>query len=453
MLEKRIYSKYVFYALIMTCFVSLTLLVFIDISFVKIAKIAHLPYGKGFLTPFFVVLSGCIVSFVITILYLIKKLVSENSRILDKLLLVSGKVSFIVYATIFTLLIILDYTIIIRNEYYYGLAVAITYISYFFGLAFCGLTIIQFLKWYHQDREFRILGYIITISALFALIVFSISYFSVNPSDLTLKIKPTGIGYAIVMRNSESNIFQTWFSISYILCIISVSVISFFVLRDYVRVNSVVYFALFSLPVLYALFKYIPPAMNIVVTVIMKDPIFYGTLYTLFFSGTGPLTGFLFFLPMWFFASKLRNPEIKRFIWLTSFGMLLFFTANQQPPLQNKLFPPFGLLSASITGLSVYLIFLGITSTAKYLSNVSAYRELISKKLREDKIFRSIARSSFEKQLQPIVSSMLEKNLFPVENRNEIPPNELSLYVSEVKKVLQEKDIRYDEEKRDNDKI
>ena len=157
MLEKRIYSKYFLYALIMACFVFLTVLIFIDVSFVKINKIAHLPYGKGFLAPFFVVLSGCVVCFVLTILYLIKKLVSENSRILDKLLLISSKASLIVYMSIFALLIILDYTIITRNEYYYGLAVAITDISYFFGLAFCGLTIIQFLKWYHQDQ--RISGY------------------------------------------------------------------------------------------------------------------------------------------------------------------------------------------------------------------------------------------------------------------------------------------------------
>jgi hypothetical protein len=64
---------------------------------------------------------------------------------------------------------------------------------------------------------------------------------------------------------------------------------------------------------------------------------------------------------------------------------------------------------------------------------------LISKKLREDKNFRSIARSTFEKELKPIVTSVLEKNLFPVENRNKIPDNELNLYVSEVKKVLREK--------------
>jgi hypothetical protein len=70
-----------------------------------------------------------------------------------------------------------------------------------------------------------------------------------------------------------------------------------------------------------------------------------------------------------------------------------------------------------------------------------------AKKLREDKIFRSIARCSFEKELKPIVTSILEKNLFPVENRNEIPPNELNLYISEVKKVMQEKNIRHTEDK------
>ena len=255
---------------------------------------------------------------------------------------------------------------------------------------------IRFFKWYRQDREFRILGYLITISALFALIVFSISYLLANPNDLNLKIKAGGIGYAIVMRGIVLNIFQNWFSISYILCIISISVISFFVLRDYIKMNSVLYFALFSLPVLYVLIKYIPPAMSLIVSVIIQDPLYYGTLYALFFSGTGSLTGFLFFLPMWFFASRLKNHEIKKFMLLTSFGMLLFFTANQEPPLQNKLYPPFGLLSASITGLSIYFLFLGITSTAKYLSDVTAYKELISKKLRQDKIFRSIARSALK---------------------------------------------------------
>ena len=113
------------------------------------------------------------------------------------------------------------------------------------------------------------------------------------------------------MRGIVLNVFQTWFTVSYILCIISISVISFFVLRDYIKMNPILYFALFSLPVIYVLFKFIPPAMSLVITMIMKDPIFYGTLYTLFFSGTGPLTGFLFFLPMWFFAASLGIPKLR----------------------------------------------------------------------------------------------------------------------------------------------
>lgn len=448
MLEKGIHHRYFSYALIMAFLASLTILVFVDISFTKIIKVAHLPNQKESLDALFVGLSLGVVASVITILFVIKKLVFENSRILDKLLLISGNSSFIVYVTICALLITVDYMLVAQNEYYYGLAVIMTYLSYCFGLAFCSLTIIKFLKWYLENREPRILGYLVTITVLFAMIVFSISYFSVTPNDLTIKIKAGSIGYAIMMKNVAPNTFQTWFSVSYILCIISISAVSFLVLRDYVKMNSILYFALFSLPVLYVLFKYVPPALSMIISVIMVDPIYYGMIYTLFFSGTGPLTGFLFFLPMWLFAIKLRNPEIKRFLWLTSFGMLLFFTANQQPPLQNKLSPPFGLLSASITGFSVYLIFLGITSTGRYLSNVATYRELISKKLREDKIFKSIARSSLEKELKLIVTGMLEKNLFPIENRNEIPPSELNLYVSEVKKVLQEKNM-----KRHGDKI
>ena len=432
--------KNFFYVLTLVSFISLTILIFLDSSFVKVNKISYLPFGKTSLPIFFVVTSCAVTCFVITILFIIKKLVSENLRILDRSIVITYRISFITYAAIFTLLAILNYMILARSEYYYGLAVTMTYISYFFGLIFCGLTAIRFFKWYRQDREFRILGYLITISALFALIVFSISYLLANPNDLNLKIKAGGIGYAIVMRGIVLNIFQNWFSISYILCIISISVISFFVLRDYIKMNSVLYFALFSLPVLYVLIKYIPPAMSLIVSVIIQDPLYYGTLYALFFSGTGSLTGFLFFLPMWFFASKLKNHEIKKFMLLTSFGMLLFFTANQQPPLQNKLYPPFGLLSASITGLSIYFLFLGITSTAKYLSDVTAYKELISKKLRQDKIFRSIARSAFEKQLQPVVNKVLEKNLFPVENRYDIPPSELNLYISEVKKLLDSRD-------------
>ena len=166
----------------------------------------------SYLPAFFVALSAVVVFLVFTILVIVKRQVSEIPSLLDRLLLISSKSGFIVYICIFILLAILDYMIIAQNEYYYSLAVTATYISYLFGLTFCGLTIINFLKWYRQDREFRILGYLITTSVLFALILFSVSYFSVNPNDLNLKIKSGGIGYAITMRGIASNIFQTWFS-------------------------------------------------------------------------------------------------------------------------------------------------------------------------------------------------------------------------------------------------
>jgi hypothetical protein len=297
--------------------------------------------------------------------------------------------------------------------------------------------ILKFLKWYKEKRELTLLGYLITIGTLFMFILFSISFFSyITFNDSSLIVMPTNIKFQIAEKNTFLNIFESYFNISYIVCMISLATVTFIALRNYIKINIVIYCVLFSLPVAYLLFKYIPPALNMIVVIIMNDPIFYGTVYTIFLSGVGPLTGFLFFLPMFFFASRLRNQEIKKFLWLTSFGMLLFFTSNQEPPLQNKLFPPFGIISSAIMGLSVYLIFLGIVSTVMYLSNMAAYRDLISKKLREDKLFRTIARSLFEQKLMPIVNSVVEENLFSIENRDELSPHELNLYLTEVKRVL-----------------
>ena len=195
----------------------------------------------------------------------------------------------------------------------------ITYTSYLFGLVFSGLIMIKFLKWYNREREVTILGYLITAGTLMAFILFSLSFFSyITSNDFSVVVKPKDISSVIAERNTFSNVFETYFNASYILCIISISTVTFFVLRGYVKINKAIYFVLFSLPVIYVLVKYIPPILNIIISIIMNDPIFYGTLYTIFFSGTGPLTGFLFLLPMWFFASSSEILKLKN-----SCGLLL----------------------------------------------------------------------------------------------------------------------------------
>jgi len=64
---------------------------------------------------------------------------------------------------------------------------------------------------------------------------------------------------------------------------------------------------------------------------------------------------------------------------------------------------------------------------------------LVSKRLRQDKFFRSIARSYFEEKLNHVVNRAIENKLFPVEKRDELHEDEINLYVKEVKEMLLEK--------------
>lgn len=423
----------------MSSFIVLCTVIFIDVSITKLIILPHSNYQANFL-ELFVVLSLLFATSTAVVLFAIRKFISRNSRLFDSQIVRLNKCILLIYAIVIFLLIMLNSNILIENKYYLLLPIFITYLSYLTGLLFSGLLIIKYLKWYNREKEFTLLGYLITVGALFAFVLFSLSYFTnITSQDFDVVVLPKDIGSVIAFRNTFSNLFELYFNTSYIVCIISISIITFLVLRGYIKINRPLYFVLFSLPVIYVLVKYIPPVLNIITSIMINNPSFYGTLYTLFFSGTGPLTGFLFFLPMWFFSSKLKITEIKNFLWIASFGMLLFFTSNQEAPLQNKLFPPFGVVASAVTGLSLYLIFLGLISTVFYLTNVTSYKILVSKRLREDKFFRSITRSYFEEKLNHVINRAIENKLFPVEKRDELLKDEINLYVKEVKEMLLEK--------------
>ena len=423
----------------MLSFIVLSIVIFTDVSITKLIILPYLNYQANFL-ELFVVLSLFFVTSTCVVLFSIRKFITRNSHLFERKIVRLNKSILLIYAIVIILLTLLNSNILIENKYYLLLPIFITYLSYLTGLLFSGLLIIKYLKWYKKEKDSIILGYLITVGALFAFVLFSLSYFTyITSQDFDVVVLPKDIGSVIAFRNTFSNLFELYFNTSYILCIISISTITFLVLRGYVKINRPLYFILFSLPVIYVLVKYIPPVLNIIISLIINNPGFYGTLYTIFFSGTGPLTGFLFFLPMWFFSSKLKITEIKNFLWITSFGMLLFFTSNQEAPLQNKLFPPFGVIASAVTGLSLYLIFLGLISTVFYLTNVTSYKILVSKRLREDKFFRSVARSYFEEKLNHVINRAIENKLFSVEKRDELHQDEINLYVKEVKEMLLEK--------------
>jgi uncharacterized membrane protein (UPF0136 family) len=62
-----------------------------------------------------------------------------------------------------------------------------------------------------------------------------------------------------------------------------------------------------------------------------------------------------------------RGTAIRDYLILAAYGMLIFYIAGSATVLQAA-YPPFGLVSTAFTGLSTYLIYVGLYSSAVTLS-------------------------------------------------------------------------------------
>ena len=135
-----------------------------------------------------------------------------------------------------------------------------------------------------------------------------------------------------------------------------------------------------------------------------------------------PLGGILFSMVLLVFSRKMDNMLVRKYLSISALGMLLFFIANQNPPLQESLLPPFGLISKSFIGLSCYMILIGIYYTVIYLSRRNNLTNAVLKELSKDRLFSSVVRSEQEIQVRDVIG----KNLDHVMSIQENQPRELS---------------------------
>jgi hypothetical protein len=117
-------------------------------------------------------------------------------------------------------------------------------------------------------------------------------------------------------------------------------------------------------------------------------------------------------------------------------SLLLFFTINQNPPLQESLLPPFGIISKSFIGLSCYMILVGIYSSITLLSRKNTLTNAVLKELSKDRLFGSVVRTEQEMQAR----SLIEKNLNQIEafrkQPKELSKDEVLELVKMVKKEM-----------------
>ena len=144
--------------------------------------------------------------------------------------------------------------------------------------------------------------------------------------------------------------------------------------------------------------------INLFTPIRLSDPILFGITYTLVFSASKPIGGILFGIAFWIVSRGLSNRQVKEYMIISGYGLLLLFTANQHQVLQLNPYPPFGLPTISYVGLASYLILIGVYSSALSVANDVELRRSIRKSVEENSdLLGNIGEAQFEDQLQKTV--------------------------------------------------
>ena len=91
-----------------------------------------------------------------------------------------------------------------------------------------------------------------------------------------------------------------------------------------------------------------------------------------------------------------RNSSVRRYLVYAGFGFLLPFSSNKAILLSIAPYPPFGIVTVTVLGISAYLIIVGLYTSTTSLSQDTELRRSIRRIARsQSKLFDSlVARES-----------------------------------------------------------
>jgi hypothetical protein len=343
---------------------------------------------------------GCVIA-VIGILYILFRMTEDRVKGSRRTSVM--KYVFFVSQSIIIVFIIITLLQLQRDGTYSSVNVIILFsLSYGIGLYCIALLASKFFAWFRIGREAMVLCYALTMCIFTVFLITSIMYATYEFSTNIYPSMTSGnIGIQVTGSNPLPSVYDTYFYYTYLLTFISVYLITLLSLRIHLKkIRPVFFYLLFSIPLIYFLLKLLPFFTAYIASLIVYSPTYYGTLYTLLFSGTGPLGGILFSLVLLALSRRMDNVSVRNYLSISALGMLLFFIVNQNPPLQESLLPPFGVISKSFIGLSCYMILVGIYSSITLLSRRNTLTNVVLKELSKDRLFSSAVRSEHEIQVR-----------------------------------------------------
>jgi hypothetical protein len=288
---------------------------------------------------------------------------------------------------IIALLAAILYEITFNFSYHLILLEVVFLISFSTAICVMALLSSRFIIWLRSNLNRISVAYLLASSCLCLSSFIGVVYLLDELANHSEIVHPIIFG-GFVMHGGSA--FADPFTISSSVAFVTLWLGSVFLLHSYrKRLGTIKYWIIMSVPLLYFLSQFEPTIINVLFNSSLENPTLFSILYVILVIASKPVGGILFGLAFLQVARKMQHPEVKSYMIISAIGLLLLVVSLQAQTLVTAPFPPFGLLSVSFMGLSSYLIFVGIYSSAVSVSQDSSLRASIRNSVEEEVNFVS----------------------------------------------------------------
>jgi hypothetical protein len=335
------------------------------------------------------------------------------------------------------------------SHHYNSLAVSIaTLLSLFLSVGVTSILVFRFIVWLKYGRDRIVVAYaiamiMITVSSLFLAIFISLE---MRHNQSIIDSSRIAVSAANITNFSFKE-FQPYISAASFVSLWIASVLLLSHARR--KWGTIKFWLLVTAPLAYYF-----GAFQLILSFVFNqysilNPIQNYTFDLINSILTRPIGGVVFGIAFWTIARSVKDMNIKYYMKLSAFGIMLLSISNVDTGLFMLPYPPFGLPTLSFLGISSYLLLIGIYNSAISISLDHKVRSSIQKSIEEElKFVSKIGSSQMQQQIENKVKTTTKKLSKELEENSGIKASlEMNDIEEYIKLVMKEKQKMSEEKK------
>jgi hypothetical protein len=350
------------------------------------------------------------------------------------------KIVSIIQYVITAILIFVILQLLFYSRYSPAATTAITAISYTTAIVMIGLLAYLFFMWFNQNRRsgssLKVFLYGLSSAALVLNTVVGVALIYSLSLTKPAMMGPHAGSITVLIGTHIDRILNPLYIATSIVGFILMWSATAILLRSYSqRLGKAKYWFLVSIPLVYFVSQFLTLFSNQFAATLALYPV----LFTLLFVFSKPVGGILFGAAFYSIGRRGISSNgnfVRDYMTFAAYGFVLFFVSSQNTVVQPT-YPPFGVIAASFVGLSGFMMFLGLYSSAISVSQDVKLRQLIRRSAAQEvKFLESIGTAQMEQELQKRVLTIAKKNSDNMVEETGVQPslteNDMKQYLKEV---------------------